>query len=131
MILRKFTILTILFLSIVFLGCRSLQPVLNIENSPVVMAGEPTTRMVERAIISATVRVGWLVNKKEKGHMIATLHHKSIVLKVDITYDTKSYSIKHKESSPNMRFDGINIHPKYNKYIIKLDRVIRAKLAEQ
>lgn len=36
--------------------------------------------------------------------MIATLHRKSIVLKVGITYDTKSYRIKHKESSPNMQF---------------------------
>ena len=46
---------------------------------------------------------------------------------VDVRYDTKTYSIKYKDSS-NLQYDGTSIHKNYNGWIQNLDNAIRARL---
>ena len=44
-----------------------------------------------------------------------------------VVYDTKSYSIKYKDSS-NLNYDGKSIHKNYNGWVENLDKAIRSNL---
>ena len=46
---------------------------------------------------------------------------------VTVIYDTKSYSIKYKDSS-NLNYDGKSIHKNYNGWVENLDKAIRSNL---
>ena len=52
---------------------------------------------------------------------------RSHVAVVDVTYTTKAYSIRYKDST-NLGYDGEGIHPNYNGWIDRLDAAIRAEL---
>lgn len=58
-----------------------------------------TLDQVEKAIIRGGAHRGWVLSPAGPGHLIGTLHVRRHVLIVDITFDTKTYSIKYKDST--------------------------------
>jgi len=82
---------------------------------------------VETAIRRAGHRLGWQIVPQGPGRAEGTLvlrEHRAVV---DITYDTKSYSILYKDSS-NLNYDGKTIHSNYNGWIQNLDKAISKEL---
>ena len=107
-------------------GCRT-APVMNVTDAPIVTVR--SAQQVEQAIVSAGNSLGWRMQPQGPGKMQGTLilrDHRAIV---DIEYTSKAYSIKYKESSPSLHYDGTSIHKNYNGWIEHLDRGIRDRLA--
>jgi len=66
----------------------------------------------------------WSMSSAGPGHLIGTFRHRSFVAIVDITFNTKNYSIKYKDST-NLNYgkesDGIEyIHPTYGRWVQEL-----------
>jgi hypothetical protein len=109
------------------LGCRS-APLYNVSSSPVSAPKPVTIDDVERAITRAGAGLGWQIVSRAPGKMEGVLALRAHRAVVDITYDTKTYSIKYKDSS-NLDYDGTNIHSNYNGWIQNLDKAIRTQLS--
>ena len=112
---------------LVTLGCRS-APLYNVDSAPVSAPKPVTMQDVERAITRAGAGLGWQIVPREPGKIEGTLALRTHRAVVDIVYDTKSYSIKYKDSS-NLDYDGTNIHSNYNGWIQNLDKAIRTQLS--
>lgn len=120
----KFALVSVFLLLI---GCRS-APVYDVTAAPVSAPKAVTLQDVEKAIIRAGAGLGWQIVSREPGKaegILALRGHRAVV---DITYDTKSYSIKYKDSS-NLDYDGKNIHSNYNGWIQNLDKAMRTQLS--
>ncbi|MDR9435512.1 MAG: hypothetical protein RI563_01440 [Thiohalophilus sp.] len=107
-------------------GCRS-NPVMNVDDAAISLQKQPSIEQVEKAIIRAGSSLGWNIKKVEPGKMEGRLMIRSHVAVVDITYDTRSYSIHYKDST-NLNYDGTNIHSNYNGWVQNLDRNIQQQL---
>ena len=106
-------------------NCRMSQ-LQNIENAPVAyQPGEKRTlEQIEKAIVRGGSSRGWTMAPAGLGHVIGTLHLRSHVAIVDITFDTKTYNIKYKDST-NLKYrkesDGKEyIHSNYIGWIQNL-----------
>lgn len=123
-------LLVVLIISVIFVaGCRS-NPVLNVENAVIGITASNkklTLADVRKAIINAGATRGWSFTKVDSNHLVGTLVLRRHTAIVDVTYDTKSYSIKHKDSI-NLDYDGTNIHSNYNSWIRKLRKSIDVQL---
>jgi hypothetical protein len=112
--------------SLLLLGaCRSV-PVMNVVDAPVGTAR--SAQQVEQAIVSAGNSLGWRMQPLGPGKLQGTLNLRDHRAVVDIEYTAKVYSIKYKESSPSLNYDGKSIHNNYNGWIENLDRAIRNRL---
>jgi hypothetical protein len=122
-------LLTCVLLASVFAltGCKS-APVYDVTAAPVTSTKPMSMQAVEQAIIGAGTSLGWQMAPQGAGKITGTLILRTHRAVVDITYDTKSYSIKYKDSD-NLNYDGRSIHSNYNGWIQNLDRAIRARLA--
>lgn len=69
------------------------------------------------------IPTSWIFEKVKPGEILATLHSRTHVAKVVITYDKSKYKITYKDSD-NLNYDGKNIHPNYNKWVGELKRNI-------
>lgn len=112
-------------LTLTIIGCRA-NPVYNVDSAPVTISGKHTGQDVEKSIIRAGAVLGWKMKKVGKGHLVGTLHLRSHVAVVDITFNDKTYSITYKDST-NLNYDGTNIHSNYNGWIQNLDRSIQSQ----
>ncbi|HTE15212.1 MAG TPA: hypothetical protein VK642_09060 [Burkholderiales bacterium] len=108
-------------------GCKQM-PVLNIASAPVVSPKQASLQDVERSIMRAGAQLGWQLVPRGPGQIEGTLALRTHKAVVDITYDTKAYNIKYKDSS-NLNYDGSNIHSNYNGWIQNLDKGIRTQLS--
>lgn len=128
--MRRHKLLTVLLLIAVAafaVGCRT-SPVYNVAASPVQTANKtPTQADVRSAIMRAGTALRWRVADAGPGKLTATLYQRQHVAIVEISYDTKSYSIDYKDSTELM-YDGQNIHNHYNNWIRNLDRRIAMEL---
>lgn len=79
---------------------------------------------VRDAIIRAGGGLGWNMKPVEPGHILGALHLRSHVAKVDIHYDTETYSITYRDST-NLEYQDGNIHSNYNGWIQNLDTAIQ------
>jgi|CXWL01.1.fsa_nt_gi hypothetical protein len=108
-------------------------PILNVKDAPVkTLSGkELTSDQVTKAIVLAGMGLKWEMDVAAPGHIIGTLNLRSHQAIVDITYNTKIYSIAYKKSRGLMQVneDGtaIGIHPNYNGWIENLDNAIRTQ----
>ena len=107
---------------------------INIENAPVFYQSgeERTLDQIEKAIIRGGAARGWVISPAGPGHLIGTLHLRSHIAVVDITFNTKTYSIKYKDST-NLNYtkgsDGAGyIHDAYNGWISNLESDINLEL---
>jgi len=128
---KNIALASVLVAAFVFAGCGKTSPIVTIEGAPVVAySNAPTMKKIEKAIISAGISRGWKMEPSKPGHIVGTLALRQHMVKVDITYDTKSYNIRYKDSGPTMLYDGTNIHRQYNNWVLNLDRSIRAALSQ-
>ena len=107
-------------------GCRS-APIYDVTAAPVSAPKAITLQDVEKAILRAGAGLGWQIVPRGPGQaegVLALRGHRAVV---DITYDTKNYNIKYKDSS-NLDYDGTNIHSNYNGWVQNLDKAIRTQL---
>ena len=113
-----------------FAGCRGGQPIQNVEKAPVVTASgnSATLAQVSTAIVRAGTRLGWQMKPSGKGRVSGTLVVREHTANIDVDHDTKTYTIRYKDSVNLNAKDG-TIHPNYNSWIQNLDRNIRAELA--
>ena len=108
-------------------------PILNVKDAPVkTLSGkELTSDQVTKAIVLAGMGLKWEMEIVAPGHIIGMLNLRSHQAIVDITYNTKIYSIAYKKSRGLMQVneDGtpVGIHPNYNGWIENLDNAIRTQ----
>ena len=119
------SLVTILLVS----GCARNQVIHNITDAPVIPSSalSLTIEQVRNTIISAAHAKNWQVQQIDDGHMLATVKVRKHTAVVDIYYSTDTYSIIYNNSEA-LRKKGDTIHRNYNKWIIKLNKVIRLKL---
>ena len=108
-------------------GCRG-GGVYNVQGAPV--AGPKVVAMqdVETAIRRAGASLGWQIVSRAPGRAEGILILRDHRAVVDITYDTKTYSIQYKDSR-NLGYDGTTIHANYNGWVQNLDKAIRMQLS--
>lgn len=117
--------MSVLVLPLLLLGgCRT-APVLDVVDAPV--ASARSAQQVEQAIVDAGRSLGWVMSAQGPGRMTGTLVLRDHRAVVDIGYDSRTYSIRYKDSS-NLHYNGSSIHSNYNGWIQNLDRAIRARL---
>lgn len=127
MLIRKFSIIVLSVFVLAAVGCRS-NPVQNVSNAPIGSGAALKMEQIKNAIIRAGSTLGWRVKAETPGHLVATLDLRKHQAVVDITHDTKSYSIKYKDST-NLDYDGTNIHSNYNGWIKNLSVAIDNQIA--
>jgi len=110
---------------LLLVACRTAD-LYNVQNAP---GASKAVSMadVETAIRRAGHGLGWQITPQGPGRAEGTLALREHRAVVDITYDTKSYSIKYKDSS-NLQYDGKTIHSNYNGWIQNLDKAISKEL---
>jgi len=113
--------------ALLLVGC-TIAPVYDVQQAPIVSSRPAAMADVERSIRVAGASLGWQMVTQGPGAMEATLMLRTHRAVVDIKYDTKTYSIKYKDSS-NLQYDGTNIHKNYNGWVQNLDKAIRASLS--
>jgi hypothetical protein len=111
------------------IGCRT-SLVYNVEKSPVTLYGDgqATMEQVEKAIVRAGASLGWKMKTVSPGVMVGTLAVRRHLAVVDITYNTQEYNITYKDSTA-LKYDGTNIHSRYNSWVQNLDQAISAQIS--
>ena len=87
-----------------------------------------TRAEVIQAIIDAGTRRGWVMSKVSDKLVEGKLLLRGHAVVVSIPLTASSFAIEHKTSSPSLWFDGKRIHPKYNEWVMKLEKDIKARL---
>lgn len=115
----------------VLVGCSG-TPIYNVSNAAILTpeGKEPTLDQITKEIIAAGEAGKWSMAVQKPGHIIGTLNIRSHQAQVDITYDTKTYTITYK-GSLNLKYDpnSKTIHENYNVWIQRLESAIRARVA--
>lgn len=106
------------------------QPVHNIAEAPAITASghQPSMFAMKKAIMMAGTKLGWEMQPVKPGLIVASLHLRKHVAVVNVTYNTRAYSITYKDST-NLDYKNGQIHRNYNGWIENLDKGIRAQLA--
>ena len=120
----------IFFAVLLFAACRT-SPIYNVSGAQVVTGTGKQVSLDEvgRAITTAGAALGWQMKTVSPGNIVGTLNLRNHSAVVDVTYDTRSYSINYKDSV-NLKYNGQKIHSNYNGWIQNLDRDIRAQLGK-
>lgn len=122
------TIALALLIAVSVVACSS-RPVRNVEYDPVVTSGTPATMdALRQAIVRAGTGLGWVMTPAKEGEIEGRLSLRGHVAVVVVRYDTKTFSIRYKDSTALDYADG-QIHKNYNGWVQNLDRGIRASLA--
>jgi hypothetical protein len=123
----------VIALILLSVGCVS-NDIYNVKDAPVttLSGNEPTLQQVGKAIVLAGVGLKWIMDAAGPGHLIGTLNLRTHQAVVDITYNTKAYSITYKNSTHLLIVDSegnpSGIHRNYNSWIRNLDNAIRTQL---
>ena len=107
-------------------GCGRVQPILNVENTPV--AFNLQSSEVKQAIIEAGIGRGWVMKETTPGKIRGEYQARSHQAIIDVTYNAKTYSIEYADSD-NLKYEDGKIHRNYNRWINNLDVDIKKKLA--
>jgi hypothetical protein len=120
----------IFFAVLLFAACRA-SPIYNVSGAQVVTGTGKQVSLDEvgRAITAAGAALSWQMKTVSPGNIVGTLNLRNHTAVVDVTYDTRSYSINYKDSV-NLDYNGQRIHSNYNGWIQNLDRDIRAQLGK-
>src|SRR5580704_1949153 len=116
--LHRIVGLTLAASFIVLAGCRS-APIHDVVAAPVVTSKPASMEGVQKAILLAGGALGWKMEPQDPGRITGILELRTHRAVVEVTYDTKAYNIKYKDSS-NLDYDGTNIHKNYNGWIENL-----------
>lgn len=115
--------------ALAFAGCATQQPIFNVQNAPIVLAPGKSASLgdVSKAIQRAGANLGWQFTQEGPGRMTGRIALRTHTAVVDVEHDTKSYTIKYRDSANLNAADGM-IHKNYNGWIQNLDKAIRAQL---
>ena len=102
-------------------GCMGPVELLHINKEPI--AVKVTQNDVKNIILSAARRRGWVTKQISNGEIQATYTRRKYMAKVNIFYNTRSYTIRYVDSK-NLKYDGQKIHRKYNSLIHSLRKQI-------
>jgi hypothetical protein len=109
-------------------GCATSQPIYNVSNAPIPAAAKAKTLgEISKEIMVAGARLGWQMHPEGPGRLTGRLALRTHLAVVDIEHDTKSYTIKYRDSSNLDARDGM-IHREYNNRVQNLDKAIRSQL---
>jgi len=114
-------------------GCSNFTDIQNVQDAPVkTLSGKGLSlEQTTKAIILAGMGLKWKMDVVTPGHIIGTLNLRNHQAVVDITYDTKVYSIMYKSSKHLLIVDEngnqAGIHPNYNSWIENLDNAIQTQ----
>ena len=113
---------------LLFAGCAG-QPIQNVDKSPIILPPGKTVTLqqVTTAIMRAGTRLGWQMQPQAPGKLTGRLDLRGHAAMVDVEHDTKTYSIKYRDSVNLNAKDG-TIHRNYNSWVQNLDKNIRAEL---
>ena len=116
-------------LAILVSGCFGrVQPVYNAEANPIpVKLQETSAENIGTIIQTSAINRSWIVSDVTPGKMKATLHSRTHVAVIEITYSKTDYSINY-VSSEDLLYDGSKIHRNYNKWIRTLQNDINKNL---
>ena len=84
--------------------------------------------VVQNAIVVAGTQLGWKMEPLNPGTITGTIELRTHRAVVEVTYDTKTYNIKYKDSL-NLDYNGTSIHKNYNGWIENLDKAIQVQLS--
>ncbi len=113
-------------LTLVLVGCGRVQPVLNVEDTPVGV--ELTQEQVKDVIKRAATERGWIVTEKSANELSAKILVRSHSAEVSIPYNEKFYSIIYVTSS-NLKATEGKIHRNYNRWVNNLNVDIQRDLS--
>ena len=126
-------IFILIILTVFLTACKS-APILNI-NDDQFEAQNKTMDEVTQGIKLAGAGLGWRMEKIKPGLIVATLYLRTHMAKVNISYNTKSYSINYKDSTNldyqqnSSNHDGQDaIHSNYNGWIQNLSNAIQQQV---
>lgn len=83
---------------------------------------------IEKRIKAAGTKRGWKSKTIAPGHIEAVIHVRTHIAKVDIKFDTTSYSIFYKDSK-NLKYKEGKIHRAYNNWVTNLKNDIEVELS--
>ena len=115
-----------LILTLLLVGCGRVQPVMNIEDTPVVY--DLQSNQVKSAIIKSVQNRGWTIVKSTSDELIAKITVRSHSAEVKIPYSSKFYSIIYL-NSVNLKAGDGNIHRNYNRWVNNLNVDIQHSLS--
>ena len=123
----------IAFLSLLFFATAcgfNTAPVLDVHSAKVTLAAgvTPSAALTRDAILRALSERTWTVEGEEPNTIVASVTTGGHSATAGITYDDLTYSIKRLESSPGLKFDGYEIHRRYNIWIKNLRKTIDKQL---
>ena len=125
---KQLNVITLGALAVLLVACTT-RPVHNVENAPSSISGSSVDLSdVTRAIKTAGAVLGWQRKEKTQGHIVGSLHLRTHVAIVDVTYTLDEFSINYKDST-NLNYDGSVIHKNYNGWIENLTNAINVQLS--
>jgi len=103
------------------------KPIEDIENTPIPDGLDLQT--IGTAVIDGCAERNWVATEVEPGHMQCTLYIRSHMAKVDVRFDTETFSITYADSD-NLDYDAEDheIHRNYNSWVQNLNGDIRTAL---
>ena len=108
-------------------GCVT-APIYDVVNAPVVASRTAGMDDVNKAIVRAGTQLGWVITPEAAGKLTGRIALRTHTAVVDITHDTRTFSIRYRDSTNLEARDG-QIHNNYNGWIQNLEKGIRAQLA--
>ncbi len=110
----------------------NLAPVMDVRNAPVVLpAGMPPSPALTRdAILRAIVAKHWTIDGENGQTIVTSVSSGGHSATVRIDYDAAYYSITYLKSSAGLKYDGQNIHRRYNHWIDRLREAINRSIAQ-
>jgi hypothetical protein len=129
--IRK-TIQSVAAIAVVLLlmGFGAGTPIRNVIDAPIPPHPAATMENLEKAVVRAGLTLGWRMTPKGPGKVEGVLDIRKHQAIIDVTFDTKTYSITYRDST-NLDYKPENktIHSNYNGWIQNLDKAIRAQVS--
>ncbi len=132
--MKKTCLLVLLLIPVFSLAACKMNPLVNVETAPLGAPSDATLDQISQAIEAACVSQGWRVAAQEPGQMTAELNVSGgkHTATVDITYDTKTFSIVYLDSynlNYNVERSITYIHPNYLVWVDRLKNDIQRRAA--
>jgi len=104
-------------------------PIYNVQSAAIPPSPAVTMESIEKAIMRAGLTLGWQIAPKAPGQIEGVLVLRTHRAIVDITHDSKAFSITYRDSV-NLSYSESDrtIHSNYNGRIRNLEKAIRAQV---
>src|SRR5687767_8858262 len=108
--------IALLFVLLFASACFNKAKVLDVHSAKVTLPPYTTAsnEVTRAAILRALQERTWIVEAEEPNTIVASVSAGGHSATASIYYDDLNYSIKHIESSPGLKYDGVEIHRRYN-----------------